>query len=229
MELIVSSVIGACILAVAVTAQRAIADGRMRIDNYVEIESELRYAESLLRRDLANLYRNGDAKSRKFIGMINDENENGSAQLRFWTVSNVPARPGRPEGDIYEVEYLINQRDDRTVMMRRVQPNPRDQENPGGVLTVISENITSFNVRYMGANAEEWLEEWTQERNTLPAMVEILLTAGNSAGKKVSHRSMLIDFYRYPQKTENPDSNSNSNSNSNPDSNSNPTRENSNG
>ncbi len=215
-ELIVSSVIGACILAVAVTAQRAIAGSRIRIDDYVEIESELRYVETLLRRDLANLYRNGAAKSRKFIGTINEEDRSGSAQLRFWTVSNVPVRPGRPEGDVYEVEYLIKERDDRMVMMRRVQPNPLNQENPGGVVTTISENIIGFNVRYMADGAEEWAEEWTEKQNSLPAMVEILLTSGKSGSKKASFRSILIDFHRYPKKAEKSKSDSDSKSPSNP-------------
>ena len=200
MEMIVSAAIGAFILVVAVTAQRTVASSRNRIDDFVELESELRYIASLLRRDLGNFHRDGDPKGRKFIGMINEMDVNSSSLLRFWTVSNIAARAGYPEGDIYEIEYLLMEQDDRAVMVRRVQPNPRDQENPGGILTVIGEKIVSFNVRYLSNEGEDWMDQWPEERSDLPRVIEIILLAGDPESKKTTIHTMLIDFWRYPDK-----------------------------
>ena len=74
--------------------------------------------------DLANIFRDQDPNQIRLIGGIENSGFGEQAYMTFWAVCHEKAREGQPEGDVYEVEYYMAQKDDRTLLMRRVWPHP---------------------------------------------------------------------------------------------------------
>jgi len=95
------------------------------------------------------------------IGTVEDSEQDSISYLVFYTVSRAKARSDQAEGDIYEVEYYLMKDEDKSRLMRRLWPNPNEEDEPGGILSVIAEDIDVFQVRYF--DGEEWSEEWPEE------------------------------------------------------------------
>jgi len=105
-----------------------------------------------------------------------------------------PRKTGLPEGDIYEVEYYLMKEDDKSLLMRRLWPNPNEEdEEPGGILAVIAEDIDAFEVRYF--DGEEWSDEWPEDMDVLPQLLEINIVAAPSEGTAVME-SLIVNFTR---------------------------------
>ena len=76
--------------------------------------------------------------------------------------------------------------------MRRVWPNPDDISVPAGVLTVIAENINIFKVRYF--DGTEWLEQWLEEMESIPQLVEVRIAARGDKSTDVVLESFIVNF-----------------------------------
>ena len=88
-----------------------------------------------------------------------------------------------PEGDVYEVEYYLVKDEEKSSLMRRLWPNPDEVSTPGGILSVIAEDVNSFVVRYF--DGEQWQMEWPIESRRLPAMVRVNIASGQMEQQKV--------------------------------------------
>jgi general secretion pathway protein J len=198
-EILVASTIGAFIALVAVGTLRAVTGSTEIVDSGITTAAEVRFASNTIARDLVNLYRDKNKANTKLIGTVIESGQGDISYLILYTTSRTKARVGQPEGDIYEVEYYLLQ-DEGTGgaspsrLMRRFWPNPNEEYEPGGILSVIAERIEVFEVRYF--DGEEWSNEWPEEMQTLPRLIEV-----NIAGQQVGRggpimESFIVNFAR---------------------------------
>jgi len=197
-EILAAAVITALIAFTAVGALHAITASREKVDHHLAAMSELRFAADRIRADLLNLYRNTDQNSTKFIGDVNAGELGSNSDLIFHAVHTAAARPGQPEGDVYEVEYFLQSDGQRPVFMRRLDPYPLEKDTAGGVLMPIADHILAFEARYYDQAANTWETRWSQEQQKIPAAIEVTLTAGLPEEKKVISHSFLVYFPRWP-------------------------------
>src|SRR4030043_140524 len=154
-EVLGASTIGVFIAMVAVGALRTIIASGEMVDSNINAAAEVRFAANMIARDLQNLYNDGNIQNTKFIGTVEPlEGDNYTSYLIFYTIGRTKARIDQPEGDLYEVEYYLMQEGENSSLMRRLWPNPSEELVPGGILTVIAENIATFEVQYF--DGEEW-------------------------------------------------------------------------
>jgi len=175
-EVTVASTIGAFIMLVAVGTLKAITASVELVENNISTAAEVRFASNILKRDLVNFYRDENIENTKFIATSGGSGQESTSYLVFYTVSRAKARADQPEGDIYEVEYYLMKDEEKSLLMRRLWPNPNKEEtDPGGILAVIAENIDLFEVRYF--DGEEWSTEWPEEMQVLPQLIEVNIVA----------------------------------------------------
>jgi len=193
-EILVASTIGAFIALVAVGTLRAVTGSTEIVDSGITTAAEVRFASNTIARDLVNLYRDKNKANTKLIGTVIESGQGDISYLILYTTSRTKARVGQPEGDIYEVEYYLLQDEAGSRLMRRFWPNPNEEYEPGGILSVIAERIEVFEVRYF--DGEEWSNEWPEEMQTLPRLIEV-----NIVGQQVSRggpimESFIVNFAR---------------------------------
>jgi type II secretion system protein J len=171
-EVTAAVAIGSFVTLVAVGALKSVSDGSRMVREHSEMAAEMRFVTDRVRADLENLYREKQPELMKLVGgvqMLGDE-EQGS--LIFYALLHEKARTREPEGEVYEVEYGLIEGDDKTVFTRRVWPNPDKEADPGGILTVLSDRIVDFRVRFL--TEQEWVDQWSIEDNRkLPDLIEV--------------------------------------------------------
>jgi len=182
-EVLVASTISAFIALVGVGALKAVSDSAQIVNHASETVGEVRFAARTLAGDLANLYRDPDTKNMKLVGASQGSATGGPPYMTFYMVGRAKARAAQPEGDVYEVEYVLGQRQqeeagtnieaESTVLFRRLWPNPDEEREPGGILTVIAENIVIFQIQFF--DGEQWADEWPEEMESIPDLIEVTL------------------------------------------------------
>jgi len=193
-EVMTAISIGAFISLVMVGALRAVTAGAKMVEQNIAKASEVRFAARMLKRDLENMYRPKDTEQTKFIAYSDDSGELSSAYMVFYTVNRAKARPFEPEGDIYEVEYYLMVDEEKSVLMRRLWPNPDDDFEPGGILTTVAEGIEVFQARYF--DGQEWAYEWPEEMQSIPLLMEITLAGIQSGAGQPMVESFYMNFAR---------------------------------
>ena len=209
LEILVATIITAFVALVAVSTLRAITVGRDKLEDHIDTAAELRYVAQAIKRDLRHLYRDADRKNVKLVGLLRETDGQESSHLLLYTVSSVRARAEGIEGDRYEVEFVLQQDDERTGLMRRLCPNPEKEDETGGLLMPLSENIVGFDINYF--DGSDWQRQWSEEEAALPQMMDVTLTMRLSHEERTMQESFLVSFPRWPQgkpetaKTENQD------------------------
>ncbi len=193
-EALVASTIGSFIALVAVGTLRTITVSAERVDSNIEAASEVRFASNMISRDLVNLYREQNFRNMKLVGIAN-ESDPGSSFLTFYTVGRAKARIDQPEADVYEVEYYLVKNEEKSALYRRLWPNPDpNDENPGGILSVIAEDIEFFQVRFF--DGEEWAEEWPEEMEVIPQLIEINIVGKQQKWGSPAMDSIMVNLVR---------------------------------
>lgn len=193
-EALVASTIGSFIALVAVGTLRTITVSAERVDSNIEAASEVRYASNMISRDLVNLYREQNFRNMKLVGMA-DDSELGSSFLTFYTVGRTKARTDQPESDVYEVEYFLKKNEEESDLYRRLWPNPDpNDENPGGILSIIAEDIELFQVRFY--DGEEWSEEWPEEMEVTPQLIEVNIIGKQQKWGDPAMDSIMVNLVR---------------------------------
>jgi general secretion pathway protein J len=188
-EVLVASTIASFVTVVAMGTLQALSQSASRIQTHCDTVSELRYAASVLFRDLSCLYTDQDAKSRKLLYTASGDSM-GVTMLTFYTIGHNQVRAGQAESDLYEVEYYISQTEERSVLMRRIWPHPDKEAEPGGVLSVLADDMGLFQVRFY--DGEDWLTEWTEEQQQLPKVIEVALATLPETGARPFSTSFII-------------------------------------
>jgi type II secretion system protein J len=194
-EVLVASTIGVFIAMVAVGALRAIIASAEMVDRNINAAAEVRFAANTIARDLQNFYNDDDIENTKFIGTVEPlERDSYTSYLVFYTIGRTKARIDQPEGDLYEVEYYLMQQGETMVLMRRLWPNPSKELEPGGILTIIAEDIAAFEVQYF--DGEEWSDEWPEEMQALPDLVVVSIAAKQSGRSNPPVESIIVNLAR---------------------------------
>jgi type II secretory pathway component PulJ len=215
-EVLVASTISGFIAIVAVGALKAVADSAHAVNRAGETTAEVRFAARMLARDLANLYRDANPQNMKLIGASQGAGASGPAFLTFYTVGRSKARADQPEGDVYEVEYVLGTGQEEkdsveaqphtadaqaqgAVLLRRLWPNPDDERSPGGILTPIARNIGLFQILFF--DGEQWVDEWPEEMRSLPELLEITLATLPQGRREPVVESFIVSFPRLAKGT----------------------------
>ncbi|MFC1676250.1 type II secretion system protein GspJ [Planctomycetota bacterium] len=203
-ELLVASMIGVFVAVLAVAALKTVSVGAQMVEESIETSSEIKFASNRIAADLRNIYRDTDQSKTKFVGIMEQGQTDENIHLIFYMVGRAKARSDQIEGDVYEVEYFLarNEDEDETLLMRRLWPNPDKEAEPGGILTVIAEDIEIFGVRFF--DGMEWQMEWPEEANTMPEIVEVTIAAGKNLEddmeeeekSEISAESFIVNFGR---------------------------------
>jgi len=152
--------------------------------------ADLRFAARRVALDLENIVRGTDPNYFRFVTGLENSGYGDQAYLTFWTVSHEKVREGQPEGDVCEVEYYVAQKDDRTLLMRRVWPHPDPNVDPGGVLTVLSDRVAMLKVTCF--DGEKWVSDWLETATELPQLIEVSLVGTAPEGGVPSVESILV-------------------------------------
>ena len=193
-EALVASTIGSFIALVAVSTLRTITVSAERVEGNIKAASEVRFASNMIATNLVNLYRERNFRNMKLVGAVNESNEDSSV-LTFYTVGRAKARIDQPEADVYEVEYFLKKNEEKSDLYRRLWPNPDpNDEDPGGILTVIAEDIEFFQVRFF--DGQEWSEEWPEEMQVTPQLVEVNIVSKPSSWGSPAMDSIMVNLVR---------------------------------
>lgn len=194
-EVLMASTITGFIALVAVGALSAVTSSSEKMKNNINKSAEIRFAATTLLRDFVNLYRDQEQDNMQFIAMGEAAGEGASSYLLFYTVSRAKARPDEPEGEVYEVEYYLQQEEDKSALMRRMWPNPdKETSEPGGILTAIAEDVALFEVKFF--DGEEWAYEWPEEMENLPHLVEVTIVGEQTGPGIPVVETFLFNFER---------------------------------
>ena len=193
-EVLVASTIGAFIVLVAMGTLKAVTSCTEMVDHNINAAAEVRFAATTLQRDLVNFYRDPNKANAKFVGTVETSGQESISYLVFYTVNRIKARVAEPEGDVYEVEYYLLKDEDKSVIMRRLWPNPNEELEPGGILSIIAEDIDVFEIRYF--DGEEWSGEWPEDMEILPQLVEVNIAGKLPAKGQPATQSFVVNFTR---------------------------------
>jgi len=199
-EVLVASTISAFVALVAVGALKAVSDSAQIVNEIGETTGEVGFAARLLARDLANLYRDADPRGMRLVGASQGSDSSPTPFLRFYTVGRAPARMGQPEGDVYEVEYLLketaasDEQGQSTALLRRLWPNPDTDREPGGTLVSIAQNIDVFQLRFF--DGQQWTSDWPEEMQSLPQLIEVTLAILGPEGSTPTMETFTVNFAR---------------------------------
>ena len=208
--LAIMSIVLSTVYATFFTALKAMRDTRQRDDTY----QIARVVMEKISNDLTMaFYRPGsdrqDHPTQLFIGRDAVDDDMARDRLDFTTASHVLMRDGRPESDVVEVSYYIDDTyTDRPLLVRREDPLPDAELRHGGTLRILAERVVALNFRYREpgppahdrhrpsgpateeeeAQEPEWhdawnADTWQQNRKSLPELVEITLTIRDKDGQ----------------------------------------------
>jgi general secretion pathway protein J len=205
-EVLVASTISAFVALVAVGTLKAVSDSAQIVERMGQTTGEVGFAARMLSRDLTNLYRDMDPRNMRLVGASQDSEYSETPYLRFYAAGRAPARVNQPEGDIYEVEYVMmetpgleDSSDDAaaaTMLFRRLWPNPDRDREPGGILVPIAQNIDVFQIRFF--DGEQWVSDWPEEMNAVPQLIEVTLgTLPRGPGEAILE-TFTVNFNRLP-------------------------------
>ncbi|MHC4587051.1 MAG: type II secretion system protein GspJ [Planctomycetota bacterium] len=193
-EVMVAVTIGGFIMLVAVGTLKAITSSAEMVDTNISAAAEVRFAMNLIARDLVNFYRDENNENTKLIGITEESSDGNVSFMVFYTVNRMKARADQAEGDIYEVEYSLRKDGEKSLLMRRLWPNPNEEYEPGGILAVIAEDIDVFEVRYF--DGEEWSDEWPEEMRGLPQLIEVSIVGKPQSRGTPSMESIMVNLTR---------------------------------
>jgi len=161
-------------------------------------------------------YRSGtDREDRPTQGFIGSDGHNGDHardRLDFTTASHILVHDGRPETDVVEVSYYIDDTyTDRPLLVRREDPLPDAELRHGGTLRILAERVVALNFRYREPGKMpsvrtretedepeelEWVDTWNAETHeggkTLPELVEVTVTILDEEGQEHTFGTTVV-------------------------------------
>jgi type II secretion system protein J len=190
-EVLVATSLGAFGALVAIASMKGASTTVRLVQDNSDRAIELRFAARRLAMDLTNIVRDTDPNYFRLEVGTEDSGAGSQSYLTFWTTLHQKVRQGQPEGDVYEVSYYIADKGDGQVFCRRVWPHPdRQVSEPGGVVTVLSDQIALL--RVLCYDGERWLDQWSDSAQELPHMIEVTLATKADTGGMALSESILV-------------------------------------
>jgi hypothetical protein len=75
-------------------------------------------------------------------------------------------------------------------------PNPSQQNKPGGVMSVVAENILLFDIRYY--DGSEFQEEWPPEMQNLPSLIMVSMATKPKGSDQLLKHNFMLNLVRWP-------------------------------
>ncbi len=191
-EIMIAAVLASLVTLSAVAAVRIVTRGREKVEKFSEVNSELRYIADSMKKDFGNSYRSADG--RKFVGEVISTEAGRVPSITFYTTRNANVRKGQPEGDICEVQYTVGVHNGRNVMLRRIWPNPSEDLEPSGVVSILSDNIIGFDIKYL--DDKEWRSDWPADIGKDCEVLLVSIVAQVPGEKQRVARSFMVNFPR---------------------------------
>jgi len=145
-----------------------------------------------------------------FIGRNGTSDGFARDRLDLTTASHIFFHDGRPESDMVEVGYYIDDSyPDRTFLVRREDPLPDENLRHGGTLRILADNVVGLNFRYRERGPQpfervrgqeweepEWHDTWDASKVTpeqcLPELVEVTLTLRDQDGRNRTFTTIVL-------------------------------------
>jgi prepilin-type N-terminal cleavage/methylation domain-containing protein len=206
-ELLVALTILAIILstvyATFFSALRAMRESRSRDDTF----QVARVVMEQISNDLAAAFFRSDPGRKDqptsiFLGKDASDGDFARDRLDFTSANHPLFRDGRPESDVAEISYYIDDTyRNQPLLVRREDPLPDHDLRHGGTLRVLAQNVVALNFRYRerGPEANErirgqnepaepaWFDTWDAEKAegyaSLPELVEVTVTIRDEQGE----------------------------------------------
>ena len=189
-EVLAATTIGGFVALVAVGSLKTTSSSASAVQDRSDRAADLRFVARQVAMDLANVYRDAEPNQMKLVGGLESSGFSEQSYMTFWTIHHDKVRDGQPEGDLYEVEYYVTHKDERALLMRRAWPHPMRDVEPGGVLTVLSDQVDLLSVQYF--DGQKWAGEWPETAQQLPLMVEVRLVGQAPEGTVPFQESFLV-------------------------------------
>lgn len=175
-EVLLATIIGALVVIVALAAFRSVTQNEQMLEHYALVMAHGRYALNQIRDDLANIYRDEDAKRVRFQGIKGEAPDKAADRLIMYVVSEKKVHLANREGDVYEVEYGISESRETGIayLGRRCGAVENKQVgNPRGILTRVAEYLNELKFEYF--DGQNWLRQWPQ-KDALPEIIRVSMT-----------------------------------------------------
>ncbi|MBL7542475.1 MAG: prepilin-type N-terminal cleavage/methylation domain-containing protein [Bdellovibrionaceae bacterium] len=145
----------------------------------------------------------------QFVGKENE--------IHFVTMNTGRILKDMPQADFVEVGYSLKEctsfegKRSTKCIYRRVSPWVDEDVTKGGDEFVLVENVTEFNLRYLGRGKQDWNKDWRTDgggdgatRGNFPWLVEVSVTYQKNPEKETSkkHSMQLVIPIHFPNNKE---------------------------
>ena len=157
---------------------RTVAVARQRVERQMATQQEARQALGAIVTALNNAHRPLGEDPPLLDGVDGWLGDTPADRIRFFTISHRVVRPGQPESELRQVEFVLSESDDPdalgAILKRRMDPTLNGEPDFGGVVEHLADNVLELDIHYH--DGREWLEEWPLERRAWPTAIRIRLT-----------------------------------------------------
>ncbi len=205
-ELLVAIVIAAFVVGATYGALSQVIRGRESVTARQQAFSRATLAAELIARDLESSLRDADLIAVKFGIVKGGSSAEPRDELMLFSHHSSPSRPWteQAEGAEREAHYRIAasglepQKAPQFSLWRRIDPVPDETPEGGGVASPLVDGIVMLKVE--AADAEGWFDEWDSDRDGIPHMVRVTVTAVDDAGRGSARarRTVAIDRVAEP-------------------------------
>ncbi len=197
-ELMVATTVTVMVAGSTVGILRSMAAARKRVNRQMTLQAETRSAINTIAAALHNAYRSGGEQA-VLEGADDWYGEIPADRITLFTISRRTIRPGEPESDVKECQFVLTPPTDRAppALIRRTDPTRNDPPDGGGIVELIAENVLGMDIAYH--DGEVWLDEWTEEMRGWPVAVRIRLAIVDvDRGETIWTTSRIVNFPRRP-------------------------------
>ena len=198
-EVLLATVVGALVLAVAVAAYTGLTRSRDRIERASETLTAGRYAMQQIRNDLANLYRSADPARTRFVGIPGGSADDPADRIIVYVVRDRPVNDQNVNREIFEVEYglVINDDGNTSLAQGCTAVSEGMLGNERGALRRLAENVPSLQFQFF--DGQDWQRAW-DSTHTLPPVVRVTMSlAGADPDAAEIELSQVIAMQMLPQ------------------------------
>ena len=204
-EVLLASLISVFVTLTAVAVMRTVISAKEKTINFINVNDKLRFAGQMIKKDIANIYRDKNKEGMKFIAEIlpAQANQMPTQSLMLNTIRRTKARPAEPETDVYEVQYFLKYndlRDSASLMMRtcpRIAGIEEEKDLSAGIVILLAEDIESFDLRFF--DGKQWQLTWPEDMENLPELVELNISASSADTKQILSKAFLMGFAKMPK------------------------------
>ncbi|MDD3926758.1 MAG: type II secretion system protein GspJ [bacterium] len=185
-ETMVAAAIMIVIIGAVYGAFRAAGASTSRLEERADISQTGRILLDRIGAELQSVCLSGAGEDEGLTGEDTTDAQEGLQfdKLTFTTTGHHAASGTEPAGDVCRVSYYVEQDDGRPLglyMEEDLRPGLSLSESDEAEAILLSDKVVGLNCLYYDSDADEWLDEWT-DQTRLPAAVRIELALRSRSG-----------------------------------------------